>query len=204
MLERPVGSKLDVRRDTVTLYFQDTPSREFYVRGAVAWPEGAYPGFAVLGAQDVIDKTVWVFEDYEFWSIKSVYRDDKKAFRGFTEFLALCWIPYSTNLFFWRQPPEVHQRFLLQCYDDPMVQPKPEFIKVLYSDEAVAINLFREYTATGKVRMSRHSTLYEHLKHEDDGERWKGVHAMRCLLAGFEFVPWVDSGKRDELIEYPL
>lgn len=201
MIERPISAKLNVYRDTVTLFFEKTVSKEFYIRGAVAWPEGTDPGMAVLGAQDIRDKTIWVFEGYDFLSITPIFQHDKKAYNGLAEFLIRCWTKYSCFTFFWRQGNDVHQRYALKCYDEPTIQPKPEFIRVPYTEEDTAANLLKEYAARKKLKISKQSELYQNIA---DPEKKMGTHALRCLLAGFEFIPWVDYEKRQDMTEYIL
>lgn len=202
MIERPISSDLNPKRDTVRLFFEKTEAQEFHVRAAVAWPEGADPGFAVLGGQDIKTKVIWVFEEYEFHSIAPIFRENAKAYNGFEGFLTIAWGAYSCREVFWRQPEDVHRRFALKCWDRPTIQPKPEFIKVPPAmDDTTAENLFKEMAASRMFRASKQGKLYQSIGNED---MRLPKHALICLLAGFEHFPWIDTEQVMKFHEYYL
>ena len=201
MIERPISAKMNEYRDTVRLFFENRESAEFYIRGAVSWPEGSEPGFAVLGAQDIKTKLIWVFEGYEFFSIAPVFQQDKKTFKGLADFLTLIWSTYSCRTLYWRQSPDVHKRYAMKCYELPTIQPKPEFIKVHYTEEITAENLLKEMAARGEFKASKQGELYQNINNPD---KPLSKHALVCLLAGFEYLPWINVEERMEFNEYIL
>lgn len=201
MIERPIHHEIDGHRDTVRLFFENKESAEFYVRGAVCWPEGTEAGFAVLGAQDVKTKTIWIFEGYSFLSIVPIFQKDKKTYNGFAEFLQRIWTTYGCYTLFWRQANDVHQRFALKCYDVPTIVPKPEFIKTPYAEDITAENLFKEMAARGQFRASKQGELYQNINNPD---KVSAKRSLICLLAGFEYLPWIDVGERLKFNEYIL
>ena len=199
MIERPISSEILEHRDTVRLFFERSVSQEFYIRAAVAWPEGSEPGFAVLGAQDIKDKIIWVFEGYEFYTVPPVFQKDRKAYNGFEEFLRNIWKLYSCRTVFYRQPEDVHHRFALKCWSLPTIEPKPEFLKVPSTDEVSAENLFKEMAARGSFRASKQGELYQAMGNQ---EKRLAKHALICLLAGYEDLPWIDTEERMKFHEY--
>ena len=201
MIERPISAKINPHRDTVRLFFENTESSEFYIRGAVAWPEGTDPGFAVLGAQEIKTKIIWVFEGYEFFSIAPIFQQDKKAYNGFADFFTKIWTMYSCFTLFWRQAHDVHQRYALKCYELPTIQPKPEFIRTPYTEDITAENLFKEMAAKGQFKASKQCELYQNIV---DPDKTAAKHALICLLAGFEYLPWIDVEERMQFNEYIL
>ena len=71
-MQKPRKKLFNQRRETVTFFFQDyDDSAEFYVRGAVSWPEEGQ-GFGLLAGQEVESKIVHIFDQFSFFTIDNV------------------------------------------------------------------------------------------------------------------------------------
>jgi hypothetical protein len=186
-------------RDIMRLFFEDRASRDFYIRGSVVWPKKVYTprpqvkdGFALLAGQTMDTGQVWIFEEVEFLTIDNYCDPDTQAMEraGLQEFFLMCWSRYGCHAFFFSEDHQVHKRYLLQCYDNDMIQPKPVFLRTPYvEEERVRDNIVEEYIALGKLRGNQNSKLYQHLTTVSVDDEPHGVHAIRCLLAGYEANP---------------
>lgn len=168
----------------VRLSFEDDLDAEFYIRGAVTWPEGANAGFALLGAKDVNTGILWALEQYSFFTVEPTLDKVEKRFKGLLEFFQKCW-KYHTRLFFWRQHEMLHRRYALQCWDHPMINPKPDFIQVKVDDVKLGDNILNEFIARKKVRAPKQSELYKHIVSRDE-KRKLGISCLKTLIMGFE------------------
>jgi len=199
-------AKPDFKRETVRLFFEDIPSHDFHMRGAVTWPEGDNPGFCLIAGQEVESRVVWVFDEFQFVSIEHWFHQGELRERGLVEFLLRCWSDFFCRHFYYQQHEQINKRYLIQCLRSEMIQPKPAFSQVPYVDEDIADNVTREYINLLKMKINKGTLLADHLNTLDMGveEQKVGVHALRCLLAGFEFSGWKDTYKEQELITYYL
>ena len=179
-------------RGTVTLYFDNQVHAEYMMRGGVCWPEGE-DGFAILAGQDVNNKKIHVFKQSSFLTVDNILRADRSIeYYGLSSFFNQSWSGYFGRDFFWNQDEEIHKRFRLQVGRSPMIEPKPQFIPAPYADERDANHLIFEYKALGKLKFDKDSELHrqlERLKH-DEKAKLPAVHALRCLLAGYERYPF--------------
>ena len=73
-----------------------------------------------------------------------------------------------------------------------MIEPKPQFIEAPYSDEKDANHLIFEYKELGRLKFEKNSELHRELGRlkNDEREKLPAVHALRCLLAGYERYPF--------------
>ena len=211
LVPKPILAKPDFARDTVLLYFDDQPAREFFMRGSVAWPESTKEigfaikeGFALVAGQDVRTKEVWIFEESTFITIDHVFNRGELMRRGLVQFFLRMWERYFCRTFYYAQDALLHRRFHLQCLESQMVQPKPEFIQVPYTGDKLGDNVLREYLARGRLKGNRETKLFEQIETANEYEEQLGPHALRCLLAGFEHIPWVDYSPQRKEIEYRL
>lgn len=185
--------------DIVKLFFEKEQSREFYMRGAVAWLEGTKtehvkPGFCIIAGQTMEPpKEVWLFDEFEFMTVDHWFNADQTLRQeGLSAFLLKCWSKYGSRAFFYNQSVEIHKRYLLQVIDSPMISPKPEFIQTPYTeDEKIRDSIIQEYLALGKLKGDKNTKLYEQIKSAIT-DIAMGEHCLRCLLGGFEAYPYIE------------
>lgn len=192
IIPKPTTHKI-IDSDTVRLFFERDQARNFYMRGAVAWPEGKKEGFALIAGQATDTKEVWLFDEFAFMTVDHWFNQDQALKReGLVTFLLKCWAQYGCHTFFYSQDAELHRRYLLQCLDSAMIQPKPELIRTMYTeDEKIRDNIVQEYLALGRLKGDKNSQLYQHMTTSAMDEPL-GKHVLRCLLAGYEANPWID------------
>ena len=195
---KPLSTKYLPHKDLTTFFFEgpERPSaRDFFVRGAIAWPEELQQGFALLAGQDPKTKVVYIFEEYPFWTVGHYLAEDALKHPGLGQFLLDVWAKYHCHTFYRHQHPEVHRRFSLQAYDDKTIAPKPELIDVP-TVERLGDTLVVEYGRTRKLvadqRMTLKQQLTQHFAVPEAKNPGMGVHALRCLLAGFEHAGWAE------------
>jgi hypothetical protein len=221
--QQPVAAKYDRYSKRTKLYFDTVDGKygqDFYVMGSVSWPDGEREGFALLAGEHLEDKRIIVFREYRFRTIDHwILPDGSLKQFGFIHFLVDCWKDFQCRSFFWHEDDEVHRRYSLQCYECDRVQPKPEFIRVLYSGQDIGDNVIDEIgrlqrlplnTTTGldgKHNSQLYSGLLEYRTMRDADPKKKyineAVHALRCLLGGFIYNPLPPYKPDRGLIELP-
>ena len=209
---QPKAAQPDFRRETVKLLFEDRPSREFFMRGALAWPEGERDGFVIVAGLDLANQNIWIFREFPFISVEHFYSEGDIVRKGLFQFFDECRSRFYCQTYFFSQPDELHHRFTNYIYKTPTIPwPKPEFIRVRFSDQEIADNIIREAlvrdTLHGNRRESKVFNEIFGLTGDDEAkkkarERSLPIHALRCLLAGYEYYPWVDPGPGFVEIEY--
>jgi hypothetical protein len=194
-MDKPRKATFNAKRETSTLYFKDfDDSREFYLRGAVTWPEGDADGFALLGGQNVKGNRVHIFEQIEFATADDIIRDGQIRYHGLSSWLNRCWSKYFGRLYFWSQPQDLHDRFRLQVYRSSSIQPKPSFIEAPLTSEEDSRSLVVDYIRTGRVAIEAGSELAKELEvsRHDDKVQLPAVRALGRLLAGLQRYPFVN------------
>jgi hypothetical protein len=190
---KPRKATYNAKRGTSTLFFKDfDDSREFYLRGAVTWPEGDSDGFALLGGQNVKGSRVYVFEEIEFATVDDVIQDGRIRYHGLSSWLLRCWSKYFARLYFWNQPQAIHDRFRLQVYRSRSVEPKPAFLEIdLGKDEERP--LVADFVRTERLVIGRDSELAKQLDvaRLDEKAELPAVRALGRLLAGLQRYPFV-------------
>ncbi|MBU2177542.1 MAG: hypothetical protein KJ556_20820 [Gammaproteobacteria bacterium] len=189
---RPITATFDPETHLTRMIFDGLDkrvSRDFYCMGSVAWPEGMLDGFALSAGQDVKTGQIWIFEEYLFMTVQHWFNDDGSLNRfGLLKFLQDTWNYYRLRTFVWSESEDVHFRYARQVWDNPNIMPQPEFIRTRFAKDT-GDNLIAEYLKTQKVMGDVNSQLFRDLKDKDGIER-RGVHALRCLLAGYEYMPY--------------
>lgn len=202
------------REDIVRLFFDGQQSRDFYVRGSIVWPKkppkkqqhalsldtlptvgqpfsAVRDGFALLAGKAMDTGQVWIFEEYEFLTVDNYPNPDTQALEraGLQQFLLKCFSQYGCFFFFYSEDFQLHKGYYLQCLNNAMIQPTPVFVKTpQVEDERVRDNIVEEYLALDKLKGDPNSKLYQHINTVSDDEP-HGIHAIRCLLAGYEANP---------------
>lgn len=202
MFPQPLSATPDLKRDTVRLSFDIGPSPiDMYVRGAVAWPVGKTPGMALVAGFDIKTEHIWIFDDYVFLTYYPLFAKNKGWEVGLQLFLRDIWIQYGCNALFYASDPETHQLFSRQVYRDEILKPlNISFIKVPYTDDKIADNNIFSRTDLKTIHWSAQSDLEQQRADENS----RGRHALRTLVAGFEYLPWHDWTKEEKIKEYFL
>ncbi len=221
IMPQPIAARHDRRSQVTKLYFDTTTGKrmqEFYVMGAVSWPEGGREGFAILGGQNVEDKRVLPFREFRFLTIDHwIGLDNTLKQHGFIKFLAEAWADFRCRYFFFSQNEELHRRFSLECYKNDMVEPKPDFIRVLYADQDIGDNVIEEFLTLRRLSLNTtmnieglpNSMLYSQLREyqsmKDSPGKFvnEGTHALRCMLGGFIYNPLPPTPREINLTELP-
>jgi hypothetical protein len=176
------------------LYFDGQQSAHFYLRGAISWPEGRREGFALMAGQELKSKKVWIFGEWEFWTVPHWTLEDgtikpkgEGFWYGLNHFMTQTFGTFGCRSWFWGgQHADLARRYVLQVYRNPMIPIDTSLIEVPYVQQ-VGDNLIEEWLNLEKLSGDKDSLLFEHLN--SPAER-SGVHALRCLLAGFEYQPF--------------
>lgn len=198
----PKDTKPYFKRGTALIFFRNAKPREMFVRGAIAWPEGNDAGVALIAGQDIQTKEVILFGEFEFWSIEHFFEGERLKFRGLSQFLNENWQNFYCNHYYDHQPFEVRDRFYTKILRSRMVNPKPVIVNVKYTADNIADNLLSEYLHLERFTAPRDSTVFRHLMTRGTKDEKPGVHALRCLLGGFEFSGWRDPEGQER--EKPL
>jgi hypothetical protein len=194
-MDKPKKATYNAKRETSTLYFRDfDDSREFYLRGAVTWPDGDSDGFALLGGQNVKGNRVHIFEELEFVTVNDIIQDGQIRYHGLASWLNRAWSKYFAKLYFWEQPQDLHKRFSLQVYRSSSVEPKPGFIEISLSGKDEPRHIVNEYVKAGRLTLDKDSELAKQLEFArlDEGAHLPAVEALGRLLAGLQRFPFVN------------
>lgn len=189
------------------LHFERGQVVPFYIRGAIAWPEGPQEGFALLAGQRISDSKIFIFEQFRFWTIAHWLNPDgslKTREDGSGHHLGLIQVIqdwealYKCAAYFHGgQHIDVVRRHSLELYRHPLLPRRTGLIEVPYVKE-VGDDLIREKGRTNRYMLERHSFLGQAL------EQWLGlqaagvgdnnmIHCLRVILAGYEANPYVKT-----------
>lgn len=200
-------------KNAVELFFKEQdpmqpiePGELYYVRGAMVWPEGtAKRGYTLIGGQSLDNKVVWIFEEQSFIAVRDIKApagDNKRyAESGLLDFFQTAWERYKCRKFFIPNVEKERLRLYRQeIMREMLIDPKPLFISVPYSDDPETVdNLVLDYARHKSLRIEKGSDLFNRLQDLNDGRNYKllvqnpsvqAVTALRVLIAGFEYAPW--------------
>lgn len=196
------------RYETV-LHFERGERVKFYLRGAIAWPEGDDEGFAFMAGQRVQDKVIFIFDQFR-WQTVSPWttpggeirrREDGSYHVGLIQFVLDCNTVYKCNSFFFGgQHVDIVKRWSIDLYRHPMLPRQIELIEVPYVKE-IGDDLIIEKLQTqgffGQVDspLARSTERWVNMRSADVGSD-NAVHALRALLCGFEHQPFVSLSGR--------
>lgn len=198
MLGAPESARVDVERGVVRMFFRNIPTYEWVVRGAVCWPQGEIRGHALIAGQQTTGiKQICVFTEMSFLTVDH-WAPDGQGIKevGLCALLGKMWPLYGCDMLFYKQDDSLHRRYLLQCFDNPLVLEPPAFVEVPWTDDEIGDNLLREVMDQSRLLgIVQVSETYRQLHESDryqDPRRLPAVHALKCLIAGYELVPWRD------------
>jgi hypothetical protein len=206
MLGAPESIRLDTERGVVRMFYKAIPTYEWVVRGAVCWPEGEIRGHALIAGQMTAGtRQICVFDEWNFITVDHWSPDGRGIQEvGLCAFLSKLWPLYGCDLMYWHQDETLHRRYLLQCLDNPLITTCPTMVEVPWTDEATGDNLLREVLQ--QKRLMGVVDGSEVKRQLDEGDRYQdpvklpALHALKCLIAGYELMPWRDiNPQRPEL-----
>ena len=210
IIRKPKFARIDPQnRYTTYLHFDgEGVPRPFYMRGSIAWPEGDQEGFALLAGQDINTKIICIFEEFPFWTIDHWLEENgnirqrtdsqgdptSEYFLGLFQFIQDNFSLYKAFAYFWgSQHIDIWKRYGNEVYKNPLVPRALEMIEVPYVKE-VGDNLIAEYMNTERIKGDQRSKLYVLLQDAAVNDN-NSVQALRALLAGYEFQPYVNLGE---------
>jgi hypothetical protein len=203
-MKKPRKNHFNLKRETTTLFFEDDEfNGEFYIRGGVFWPEEDL-GFAIVGGQNIENKKIYIFEQASFMTIDNVLNDNQLIeYHGLYSFFNRCWHKYFCNKYFWSQSENTHKRFLLETIRSQMLEPKPYFIPIEYSENNDGGHLIRREQAMGRLAFEDGSELHNQLEMmtKDEDAKLPAVKALKNLLAGYERYPFRRHGVREDFMD---
>ncbi len=191
-MELPKNRHYNLDKETSTLYFEDREPGEFYMRGAIFWPE-AGSGFAIMAGLEIDTGKVHIFEQRSFLTVENILKPDRTIeYEGVAAWFNRCWSRYFADSYFWNQDVQLEKRFRLQVIRSQMIEPKPHFIEAPFGDENEARHLSFEYGRTGRLLIEKDSELAQQLElsEHDEKTQYPAVRALGRLLIGLERYPF--------------
>jgi hypothetical protein len=181
-----------------TKLFFEGQSAEFYLRGAISWPEGRKEGFALLAGMHLQSKKIWLFDEWVFWTIDhwvledgTIKQRDDGFWYGLTHFMTQNAAKFGCTSYFWGgQHEDVARRNIKAVYRSKMAPPDVHLIEAPYVHQ-VGDDLIEEYLRLERLSGDANSVLFEHLSTAGVDDRG-GVQALRCLLSGYEHQPFIE------------
>ena len=197
---------------TTRLFFKDPPHADFYLKGAIAWAstvindktEKSYPGFALMAGM-LLDrnKEIRIFEEQEFTTIDNrlqsdgnimMWPEDGRPWYGLAEFANKCYKKYGCRTYFYDKcQGDVYQLYMTQMQEsikENRLQQPIDPMELLHVNETGDL-LIEKYIAEDRLKIDSNSKLNNMMRSVDKHEN-NGVHAIKCLLAGYEYIPWID------------
>jgi len=206
IIVKPFTSNIDPNNHyTTRLHFGNGVVKNFYMRGAIAWPEGKKEGFALMAGLDLIENVVIIFEQFRFWTIShwlkadgNIHeREDGPGYHlGLIQFITGNLSLYRCCSYFWGgQHVDIWNRYGKEVYGHSQTPRRIELIEVPYVKE-IGENLLLEKLKTRKFKgesdslLSQSTTQFVNMR-AADATYDNATLALMVLLAGFEFQPWV-------------
>lgn len=178
-----------------------TISKTYYVRGAVSWPTGVNPGYALVSGQDIITKRIWIYGESPFWHVQNM-----EMAKGIWHFFQKMWNTFKCQRYFYSDQKE-HRRFSIQVQRETLLKNKPAFIEAKYASDSQgnADALMKEFIKNGRIRVDEdflingiEGNLGRQTRGYVDGlpideDRLPAVKALRALICGFERMPYREN-----------
>ena len=196
----PTHAWYNADRKTSTLFFPDETSEEYHIRGGLCWAvpvaTGATPrveGFACVLALDIRTRIVYVLAERRFVSIDHVIGElGRITHEGVSTFFNSAWHEYFCSTWYYHQCKETTKMYRLQVGRSKMIQPKPQFVHVPWSDDAIAENTVWQMGNRNLLRPEHESETHLALKMApvQIGQVSAPLMALTAGLNGLERFPW--------------
>jgi hypothetical protein len=204
-MDQPTQQRYDPERKITLLRFgrdDDERNGEYYLRGGVCWPVAvrqsdgrSASGHVVMVGFNLTTKKYIVFEDRDFVCVDPVVENNRIMFNGAADWFNLCWAQYFCRYWYYHQDETTHRTYLMQTIRSEMIQPKPGFIELPWTDENAVVPVFWQLISTKRIDglsqaiVKQAGQLQGTLGKSDLG-MYPAVHALVCALAGMERWPW--------------
>jgi len=217
VIPKPIKFKKDPLKEgdplKTRLFFKYQMSGDFYVRGAVAWPktvpqgtgrqDADYPGFIIIAGVDLYsdNKQILIFDEQEFKTIDNwidktgniISNSMGGHWYGFAYFANMVIEKYGCRSYYYGgQNNEIYQMF--QAERDESLKHgllKYPIDPIEVDIDNIGNQLINRNVGFRKFSMDENSRLYE-LMNSFDAEENNGVHALKCLFAGFNKFPYIN------------
>jgi len=207
-------------RDSTLLYVAgDKPyteeAREFYVRGAIAWPmaknkrTNEVEGFAIVLCQDVKTQVIYAQDSMAFVTIDPIMQPGtaQLLWPGLAHWLNTAFTKYACERYFVRQPDLTHSRWRAQVRASQIVARQPSFSMLDWADDEQAELALWEKTTKDQLEYwggeDVHKALNAH--HMGSGEMSPQIWALMVGINGLESRPWRPpaGGSRSDPARWP-
>jgi len=204
--ETPTQQHYQSERNVVILRFGNDDSNplngEYYIRGGICWPVAVRTsdgksavGHAVLVGFNLLTKTFTVFEDIEFVCVDPIVESGKVMYDGIANWFNMCWARYYCRYWYYHQDETTHRMYLMQMLRSEMIQPKPGFIEIPWTDEDAVVPVFWRLVNTQRLKFNSEAILdqaqqYQLVLGASELSLFPAVYALVCALAGMERWPW--------------
>lgn len=199
-MQKPTKAKWDRESGLTRLFFEDgrAESELYNVRGAVEWPIGLNPGYAILSGQEKSSSVIWIFLEFPFWTIQTSGMDQPLWI-----FFKEAWAKYLCRYFYFSNVKD-HPRYFRQILAEPLIRSHPVFVEAEYvkdSQEKVD-SLVLEYQRLKRIKLDKEGgndsispNLFNQMMQYTKGftideDTLPAVKALRCLIAGYERYPY--------------
>lgn len=209
IIKKPITATIDPNnRYTTNLHYPGGGRLKFYMRGAISWPRANDEGFAIMAGQDLRDNIIIIFEQFRFWMVDHWLNPDKTIRKrhdggyhlGLIQFLQECEACYKCSSYFYGgQHVDLIKRHVNDVYRNPMLPRRVELIEVPFVSE-VGDDLMLEKSETRQIKAQKDSFLDKSFSQWFNSRKVgigdnNQVNALRILLTGFDFQPWVNLKK---------
>lgn len=200
IIATPIAANYDHHRDASLLYFEHREGPlPFYMRGSVCWPvlyKDSYVGCAYVAGYNLLDNSIYIFEELIFSSIDHVIDPNDNLYRpGLVHLLNRAWSLYYCNTFFVSAIDPQHLRYHRQIQGNVLVTPKPGFIKLKrFKDPtcaAIADEAVQKGTIQADARFQLRAQYEEYSGQPDMKDPGPAVRAFWYLIAGFVWLPYI-------------
>jgi hypothetical protein len=194
-------------RQTSTFYEdgKTVSSFEGYMAGGICWPmtyesrdnKTDFSGFAVMCAQDVETKVVHVIAQRKFAVVDSIFdpQTHQIEYQGIVEWFNKVRAGYFAGKYYYHQDKLVASRYYREVILSPMIQLKPMFVEVEWSDDDEALMTVWKYVTPRRLNFhidENGTQLVDELELIKMGDKstFPSVHALVCCLNGIDKKPW--------------
>jgi len=207
-MQKPTKARWDKDRNLTKLFFDENlPPEYYYVRGSIEWPIGLMPGYALLSAQNIRTKELWIYEEFPFWSVSTTGTN-----LPLWAWLKDVWKKYLCRYFYYTNTKD-HPRYYLQILREPLIRTHPVFVEaeLASKNQASIDNLLLEYQRLKRIKIDKEAgnpkimgNLLDQLMAKKKGYikediEIPGVTALWGLLAGYEKFPYKQPMMEDEV-----
>lgn len=169
------------------------PSGEYLMRGGLAFPmllddKITIRGYAIMCGLNVKTGVIYVFEEFEYFSIDNIIEDNKLLFEGLAGQIPIWWKYYFADSFFVNQDFDTKRKYSRQLIRSYLANPSPRFLQVHWKNEDQPIQSIYEKDAIGKLIYRKNGVLFLEMEmFRADSERvLPALHALKCAITGIE------------------